>query len=274
MLHIHRLFLGLFIYTLAMGSGNAFAAMQKPDTSTEKETELDKQFVEFISSVNQTTLIELYTSEGCSSCPVADSWLANFKTNKTLWHEIIPLAFHVDYWNYLGWEDKYSNSANTLRQALYKEQGRLRSIYTPGFVINGQEWRGFFNPRMQNRFPKGKQAVGILRLRSSQTEAQLEFQPSALDTNLARVLIANVAYLAMDIKSTIRAGENRGTTLPHNFVVIKHDQWPLEARHHPLENHYTGQRYIHAPKNATAIAAWVSPKDNLRPIQAVGGWLD
>ena len=59
------------------------------------------------SQEQRTTLIELYTSEGCSSCPPADRWLSRLKDDPRLWKQIVPLAFHVDYWNYLGWRDRF-----------------------------------------------------------------------------------------------------------------------------------------------------------------------
>jgi len=61
------------------------------------------------SSVAQTPIIELYTSEGCHSCPPADRWFTDLKQQKKLWQDFIPLSFHVDYWDYIGWDDKYAS---------------------------------------------------------------------------------------------------------------------------------------------------------------------
>ena len=112
----------------------------------------------FSSGEQQTRLVELYTSEGCSSCPPADRWLTRFKTRPDLWTVYVPVAFHVDYWNYLGWADRFSRKAHTRRQARYKRQGGVNSVYTPGFVINGYEWRGFFSGNAS--LPAGKDAAG------------------------------------------------------------------------------------------------------------------
>jgi len=98
----------------------------------------------FQSQEKQTILIELYTSEGCSSCPPAESWLQQFKDNPLLWKEFIPMAFHVDYWDDLGWKDPFSQKQWTERQQRYQKQGNISQVYTPGFIISGQEWRGFF----------------------------------------------------------------------------------------------------------------------------------
>ena len=66
--------------------------------------------VTFASTARQTSLLELYTSEGCSSCPPAEAWLSGLKDNPGLWRDFVPVAFHVDYWNYLGWRDKWSRA--------------------------------------------------------------------------------------------------------------------------------------------------------------------
>ena len=68
------------------------------------------------SPAEQVGLLELYTSEGCSSCPPADRWLSKLKGEPKLWRNIIPLAFHVDYWDYIGWEDRFASPAYTARQ--------------------------------------------------------------------------------------------------------------------------------------------------------------
>ncbi|MCW9023236.1 MAG: DUF1223 domain-containing protein [Gammaproteobacteria bacterium] len=93
------------------------------------------------SGPTQTSLIELYTSEGCSSCPPAERFLNKLQHHKQLWTQYVPLAFHVDYWDYIGWEDKYAHPAFTKRQSAYARQKNLKTIYTPAFVVNGQSWR-------------------------------------------------------------------------------------------------------------------------------------
>src|SRR6476661_2706945 len=73
----------------------------------------------FESGDTQNSLIELFTSEGCSSCPPAEKWLSAFKSNPDLWKKIVPVAFHVDYWNHLGWRDRVSTPEVTQRQQHY-----------------------------------------------------------------------------------------------------------------------------------------------------------
>ncbi len=86
----------------------------------------------FQSSTRQTALLELYTSEGCSSCPPAEAWLSKLKTEPGLWSEFVPVAFHVDYWNNLGWRDKLSSEQFSRRMA---NTGR-RILFLPNM-----EWR-------------------------------------------------------------------------------------------------------------------------------------
>ncbi|HEY2720627.1 MAG TPA: DUF1223 domain-containing protein, partial [Chitinophagaceae bacterium] len=86
-------------------------------------------------SYSSFAVLELFTSEGCSSCPPADRLLPQFANENS---NIIPLSFHVDYWNNLGWKDPFSNSIFSDRQKEYARQFKLESIYTPELVINGK----------------------------------------------------------------------------------------------------------------------------------------
>ncbi|MEN9676720.1 MAG: hypothetical protein RIS76_2616 [Verrucomicrobiota bacterium] len=86
-------------------------------------------------------MIELFTSEGCSSCPPAEKWLGSLGDQPGLWRDFVPVAFHVDYWDGLGWADRFASVENTRRQERYATHWRNRGVYTPGFVLNGTEWR-------------------------------------------------------------------------------------------------------------------------------------
>src|SRR6476469_6677200 len=91
----------------------------------------------FESAPQRTHLIELFTSEGCSSCPPAEAWLSKLKSESGLWKDFVPLAFHVDYWDRLGWRDPYAAKQWTARQYDYSSRWNSGSVYTPGFVLNG-----------------------------------------------------------------------------------------------------------------------------------------
>jgi hypothetical protein len=106
-------------------------------------------------------VIELFTSEGCSSCVPADKWMATFTEHPALFTNIVPMAFHVDYWNYIGWTDPFAKREYSQRQRNHEKTGAIKSVYTPGFVINGQEWRGWFANR--NAIPEQSQSnPGVL----------------------------------------------------------------------------------------------------------------
>ena len=89
-------------------------------------------------------LIELYTSEGCSSCPPADQWLSGLADQGFTNDKVIPLAFHVDYWDYIGWKDRFASPKFTARQRQVVDAGRAKFAYTPQVLFNGidfGDWR-------------------------------------------------------------------------------------------------------------------------------------
>src|ERR1700758_572188 len=104
---------------------------------------LAENSVRFESGPTQVNLLELYTSEGCSSCPPAEAWLGEFSESEDLWRAVVPVSFHVDYWDNLGWKDVFSSREFTQRQRLYAESWGSGSVYTPGFVLNGAEWQSW-----------------------------------------------------------------------------------------------------------------------------------
>jgi len=223
--------------------------------------------IKFKSSVKQTTLIELYTSEGCSSCPSADKWLNKYMNEKTLFKDVIPMAFHVDYWDYLGWKDSYSKKSWTQRQYTHNREGNISQIYTPGFVINGKEWRGFFKRKSFNLTPK---KVGQLEIKLNNKMLKGYFR--AID-NKNQLYELHIAILASNLSNNILSGENEGKILEHHFVVLALKSKDSKNRHWQLElpNYITNN-----DKNLTnkiALIAWVTNENSLIPIQATGGWI-
>src|SRR5580765_4331045 len=118
----------------------------------------------FESVDRKATLLELFTSEGCSSCPPAESWLSRLKESPGLWKEFVPVAFHVDYWDYLGWRDPWSSKTFTDRQHAYANAWRSDSVYTPGFVFNGKEWRAWARSKS---VPSTAVISGLLKVTSA-----------------------------------------------------------------------------------------------------------
>lgn len=220
--------------------------------------------VVFESGEGAVALVELYTSEGCSSCPPADVWMSGLKTNPGLWKSFVPVAFHVDYWDRLGWADRFASHANTERQSRYAAAWRSGSVYTPGMVLNGREWRDW---RGVSEPPAGRAKIGVLQLTLRDGAAEVTFTPTI---SLESAPMVEVALLGMDLGSNVKGGENSGRRLRHDFVALGIVSGALKKE---------GVRYVgglalpatgEAPK---AVAAWVRMGPGEAPFQAVGGWL-
>ena len=223
--------------------------------------------IELASTVQKTTVLELYTSEGCSSCPPADRWLSRLKNDDRLWREIVPIAFHVNYWDRLGWRDRFAKALFSQRQYNYKNHNYVKVIYTPGMTLNGREWRGFFDrqplPKPSNR------EVGVLKAVIDGNNGTATFMPK---NHTPTPLVLNVALLGFNLSSDVAAGENSGKTLHHDFVALQFQQYNSSAennlRHWQFSNPQT------APTDGDhGIALWVTEANDPTPIQATGGWL-
>lgn len=223
--------------------------------------------VTMVSGPERVSLVELYTSEGCSSCPPAERWLGELRANRGLWKQFVPLAFHVDYWDGLGWEDQWSKRQFTTRQRRYAAGWGSGTVYTPGVVLNGREWRAWrgADPASAADHPK----VGDLEIRATtEGEVAVLFSPAK---QVPGTIIANVALLGTGIRSDVKAGENRGRELRHDFVVLEWISAPMSSG----ETQRASAK-LTIPKERPrrlAIAAWVTTADDPSPIQAAGGWL-
>jgi hypothetical protein len=225
--------------------------------------------LKFESPVQRVAVIELFTSHGCSSCPPADKWLRKFVNHPGLWSEVVPMAFHVDYWDYLGWSDRFAKSEYSKRQRSYREAGALGSVYTPGFVVSGREWRGWFSGRTPDLTPGTN--VGRLAVDAEPGRgARATFYPT--DNLDSSKLKAHLALLGFGLMSNIGGGENSGRSLQEDFVVLAHSSadavdgkkgmvwelpWPsIESGEQPL-----------------AMVVWLSRERDPMPVQITGGWL-
>src|ERR1700752_3234811 len=172
--------------------------------------------IQFQSLERQTALLELYTSEGCSSCPPAEAWLSKLKTAPGLWSEFVPVAFHVDYWNNLGWRDKLSSEQFSDRQRRYASAWSAEDIYTPEFVLNGREWRNWVGFRGVPSDSAAK--AGALRVNSTDGKHwQADFVPA--EHGMADYEVT-AAVLVSELVSEVTAGENSGRHLNHDFAVL------------------------------------------------------
>ncbi|MEO6875070.1 MAG: DUF1223 domain-containing protein [Opitutaceae bacterium] len=213
----------------------------------------------FTSGDAQASLVELFTSEGCSSCPPAERWLATLQQDPGLWRDFVPVAFHVDYWNRLGWPDRFSTRQFTQREYDYSAAWQSHSVYTPCLVRDGAEWK---NSRTLS--PTGVMA-GKLTVSYDGGAVHTEFTPTS--PHAGDAFEVHAAILGGGITSKVTAGENGGETLHHEFIALALGMTPLG---HDLA--------LPVPKLAGvtrhALAVWVTRKGDLTPLQATGGWLD
>jgi hypothetical protein len=153
-----------------------------------------------------TPVVELYTSEGCSSCPPADKWASTLKGSNT-----VVQAFHVGYWDYIGWVDRFAAPAYTQRQRDIAAKNNLRSIYTPQAVLDGKDW-----PRWGSK-PEAKEPakaeITLKQLGADQFEANVT--PLAGASNWS----AYWTITEHGHNSKVLSGENKGEFLKHDFVV-------------------------------------------------------
>lgn len=167
------------------------------------------------SGAGVTPVIELYTSQGCSSCPPADRWLSSLKSHDAGQSAVIE-AFHVSYWDNLGWADRFASPAYTLRQRQVAAWARQDTIYTPQVVLNGRDWHGWGSP---GAYPAAAAKAADFRilLKESgpdQFRAVVTPRPGAPAVWSAYWSVTGSGY-----SSRVSAGENSGALLQDDFVV-------------------------------------------------------
>jgi hypothetical protein len=194
-----------------------------------------------------------------------------------LWRDFVPVAFHVDYWDRLGWPDLFASAANTQRQRSYAAEWGAGSVYTPGFVINGRE-------------VEGRPSIDRLRSEKSESPGRLIVeQDSGDDATLVTARFepgdafnggeVEVVLLGFNQQSEVRRGENAGRNLRHDFVAL----WSGKAA---LTNEsgkgWTGAVRIPASltkrndsqgRSELGVAVWITTGKDQVPIQVAGGML-
>jgi len=228
--------------------------------------------VTFESSARQTSLVELYTSEGCSSCPPAEAWLSGLKDDPGLWRDFVPVAFHVDYWNYLGWRDQWSREEYSDRQQEYARVWGAANVYTPEFVLNGQEWQRHL---WTKSVPSGTASdAGVLRVTSPDgREWQATYTVPVDATPGVHVYQLHTALLVCEVGSDVKAGENSGRRLNHDFAAVTLTEQPLVSKTNEFRGAFRVDEKSKPTAGRLALAAWVVPNGQSVPVQAVGGWL-
>ena len=168
-------------------------------------------------------VIELFTSEGCDSCPPADRWLSRIE-QELQGRTVVPVAFHVDYWDRLGWKDRFGSPAFTARQHEQMERHNGSFVYTPQVLLQGRDFRDWQSAgRLQALVTAiNKQAPrASIALTAATVEGKVEITVSVHVTKAEdRARSALVVALTQNgLSSDVAAGENAGKRLPHDYVV-------------------------------------------------------
>ncbi|HEY1090743.1 MAG TPA: DUF1223 domain-containing protein [Burkholderiaceae bacterium] len=202
-------------------------------------------------------VIELYTSEGCDSCPPADRWLSTLKGRR----DVLALSFHVTYWDRLGWVDRFASPEGTARQELMAHAAGRRSVYTPEVMVDGRDWMGWRN-------------AGVL------PAAAMQAAPSLMLSRAGEAVIAKIgalkagqleAYWAVledDWESQVRSGENQGKTLRHDHVVRFYQPVPAWAASAGTELRLPSLPMTANAAHPRRIVLVISDAATHRPLQA------
>jgi hypothetical protein len=215
-------------------------------------------------------LIELYTSEGCSSCPPADRWLSALRSGGLGPDRLVPLGLHVDYWDYIGWKDPFAKPRFSARQRELASIARARVVYTPQVVLAGKDYRGWSS---RGRFA---QAVAAVNGTPSRARIALALEPAASGTTVrAAAAVPSAAdreaaalYVARyenGLSNRVTAGENRGARLSHDYVV--REWWGPVAL--DGAGNATLERPLSGPPAKGGIAAFVQNRRTSEVLQAL-----
>jgi hypothetical protein len=221
-----------------------------------------------------TALVELYTSEGCETCPPADHWLSSLFARGFRPEQVVPLALHVDYWDYIGWKDPYAKSEFSRRQHKLAQMRRATVVYTPQVVLQGRDFRRWGGDEFNDT---------VARINSTPARARIRLSLQSMTKDAANVGVvaelldpagrAHAAlYLAAyenKLASDVSAGENRGRRLEHDFVVR---EWvgPIGFDHGPkIEEKRSLPLLPNAVPSHSGVAAFVQDRSSGEVLQAL-----
>lgn len=173
------------------------------------------------SGPNRAALVELYTSEGCSSCPPADRQLGALAAALDANAEVVPLALHVSYWDELGWPDIYAQPVFDLRQQWLVQTSQQKTVYTPQSFVAGHELRNWREDlRKTVHAVNDRPAAAHIHIRARPHGANaLSLQVEVTDITEHTPTVLYLALAENDLKNSIQRGENSGRTLAHEHVV-------------------------------------------------------
>ena len=174
-------------------------------------------------AADRPVVVELYTSQGCSSCPPADKILAKLADRE----DVIALAFHVDYWDYIGWKDKFADPSFTQRQRNYARVAGARSIYTPQMIVHGKDHVIGAKPmELADHISNHRSADSPVSLRLSRNGDIVRIRATS-KSRFPGGSTVRVATYSPEETVAIKRGENAGRELTYHNVVT---EWALLAK--------------------------------------------
>ena len=223
------------------------------------------------SGARTTALVELYTSEGCSSCPPADQRLSQLPSREYGLGQIVPISLHVDYWDYLGWKEPFAQPQFSERQSWLVRANGHKTVFTPHFFVAGKEvrdWHGDLDDELKRVI--AQPAHADIRIHAESTGPRtLSVAASATAPLPGDHLVFFVVLTEDKLTSSVSAGENRGVTLAHDHVVR---EWigpiALNAGHAALKQTVTTRANWNSAQ--LGIAAFVQDLRTGQVLQAAG----
>lgn len=226
------------------------------------------------SAGHTTALVELYTSEGCDSCPAADRWLSGLGARGYVPQRVVPLSLHVDYWDYIGWKDPYARREFSNRQHKLTQLQRNAFVYTPQVLLQGHDFRGWSSGAFDQEVARinGQPAKARLALEITALKKQavgIEARAEILDPARRNHAVLYLAAYENKLTSQVTAGENKGRTLAHDYVVL---EWlgPFDfAAGARLTEHRELPLLPKAVPGNSGVAAFVQDRRSLEVLQAL-----
>ena len=220
-----------------------------------------------------TALVELYTSEGCDSCPPADRWLSSLGARGYSPDRVVPIALHVDYWDYIGWKDPYAKQAFSARQRKMASLARAAMVYTPQVLLQGRDFRHWAAGAFDREVAKinaqpAKARISLLLERPRPGAFEVEAAVELLDVRQRADAALYLGAYENKLVSEVKAGENRGRTLPHDYVVL---QWvgPIEFKDAKLTERRRLALLPKAVSEHSGVVAFVQNRASGEVLQAL-----
>ena len=250
----HLSFLRLALLLAGAASTAVAQAQQQPTAAN----------CQAVSKPTPPTVLELYTSEGCSSCPPADRWLSTLKGRS----DVLALAFHVTYWDRLGWPDRFALPEGTARQHQLAQLAGSRQVYTPQIVANGKDWPQWHRAPLPG--PAAAVTTPAVSVKVKREGQLVTAEVAALPVSASGAKAQLSGYWAVledAHESKVRAGENAGETLRHDHVVRLYKPVPAWAAAAGASSQLTVS--LGVPQYPRRVVFVVTDAATQKPVQAV-----